>query len=202
MGISVSNCLKSSQSNKNFPPATENSTIKLDYLHSYSSNFTIGSLPEEILVEIFSYLSSRDLKTVSLTCKNFSNIINEFEEITKKFKLKLTIGSSTPGFFVLRKPYNVEVEKINLDIFCEIQEKISKFIKCLTIRTRSCDYHELELFLNLCDNLKELEVSVLLYNKFTKSDFSNLNLKLDKLTVGASYEVFEILKNCQVKELT
>lgn len=35
----------------------------------HMSNYSIESLPEEVLVEIFKFLDQNDLKQVALTCK-------------------------------------------------------------------------------------------------------------------------------------
>lgn len=50
----------------------------------------IENLPCEILHEIFSFLSSSELKCVSMVCQNFSSVIEESSKLMRKFFIAIT----------------------------------------------------------------------------------------------------------------
>lgn len=172
-----------------------------------TSKFTIVALPEEILIKIFSHLIIEDLKSLSLTCTKISQIINECPEIVKKFQLILTSESDVLGKFEVRKPYHVKSIMDETEKLYKIEIKIAKYIRTLTIECKDCDYSKLMNFLNQCERLKELSLTMKsdiklpqeleVENKSSKF----LKLNLEKLTICGNLEILKLFKNCKIKSL-
>lgn len=211
MGSHISRCLKQ-------PTSTLASTS-----HSNSEsinenlNFTINCLPEEVIVEIFTYLNLNDLKTLCQACKLFLDIISNNYKLFQKFPM---IFNENCGFIELkfRKPQNVKLTDEGIGQFIRIRSEIGILVRILTINCRKCEILELKKILDSCENLKELtlEIKELNGNLDEYEDFDETwmdvynhkaikllhtqNIDLKKLSIAFDLRVLKLLKNYQTKE--
>lgn len=150
-----------------------------------TSKFTIGALQEEILIETFSHLVIEDLKSLSLTCTEISQIINECPEILKKFQLILTSESDVLGKFEVRKPYHVNI--IMDKTICGNFEilKLFKNCKIKSLITNGKFYLNANEFPKMFPNIKSLSMNPS-DQEICFSDFAqleSLHFKLELLTM-------------------
>lgn len=159
------------------------------------------SFPEELLISIFSHLKSQDLIAISLTCKRFSEIINYSSQLISLLTVKFSKESSNLEWIGSRKYSNVLIIEGGVEQFLEIYKICGFSVKKLAISIKDLQLFELIEVLNLCPNLKELEITEKSPDdaNFNKNQLPCLNLNKIKVTGGL--KSLKVLENCQTKEL-
>lgn len=71
----------------------------------------IGELPDNVLEEIFRYLTAQELKHAALVCKNWNEVIGSAAVTMKKFKLVIDDSKFDEPFISSRKHQNIELRR-------------------------------------------------------------------------------------------
>lgn len=155
------------------------------------------SLPEELVIIIFSYLSSSDLTSLTLTCKRFLRIIAQSFQILNLLTVNFTPQTLDSEWIGSRFYTNVTIIEDGYRKFMEIQSDLWKNVRKLKIISWNIKLENLEEVLRILPNLKELKF----YGYFSANNSDLLSLNLEKLVVKGNLESLKILKCCKVKEL-
>lgn len=158
-------------------------------------------LPEELLIEIFNYLSSSDLLHLTTLNSYFNEVISSSPQILKKFSLyfrkseEVWIGSRAYSNLIIENYSVIQHEKILQDVGGNIRSlKIKRWNWSLDIDRL------LEIF-RLCPNLKLLKFEKIQFNFMLKLNEENLpkydNLELELLETDS--RILPIFKNCTAR---
>lgn len=165
----------------------------------------IENLPDECLIEIFSYLSSNELKNVTITCRTLANVVNSSSRLMKNFfmvvtrKRKWDFGTIS----VLQRKHQALVffdystlEESLDNALIDGLENIGANIKTLEFNDCSLNASDFVHILEITNNLKHLKVfnSKILGSVYKFLDLKHLiSLKIIKSEV--SYEIFNNVRN-------
>ena len=162
-------------------------------------------LPEELLIEIFTYLQPPDLLSLSLTCKTFHNLID-----STKLRRKFTIyfpNKKYQNFWETNRKY----EKVQITTDGNPQTLIpsasfNENVRKLTITSASITGDILSKMLELCVNLEVARFDNVNYcgdrydPKLNNEDVPKLrNLKLEMVTTD--FEILKIFETCQITRM-
>lgn len=113
----------------------------------------LAQLPSEILLEVFEYLESADLRALTQQCQKFSSLISN-SSLADKFTLNFDSNFHSREWIGQRKYSKL---KINTEkgIFA-ILKSIGPDLKEVTIDIRSIDLKTIARILSLCPNVKML----------------------------------------------
>ncbi|CAG9811396.1 unnamed protein product [Chironomus riparius] len=159
------------------------------------------SFPEELLINIFSYLKSKDIITISQTCKRFSDVINCSKHIISLLTANFSKATAKSEWIGSREYSNVMIAEGGIEKFLDIQEMFGHFIKKLSIFVRDLKLLELIEILKLCPNLKELEITEKSPDDVDFSTDQLPSLNLNKIKIHGGLKSLKVLENCQTKEL-
>jgi hypothetical protein len=161
----------------------------------------MNTFPEELLINIFSYLKSADILALSLTCKRFSEVINCSHQLISLLNVYFSKATAQLEWIGSREYSNVMIIEGGVDKLLDIQEIFGHSVKKLSISIKDLKLLELIEILNCCPNLKELEITE---KSPDDEDYSTEQLpclNFEKLKIHGGLKSLKILKNCQTKEL-
>ena len=162
-------------------------------------------LPEELIIEIFSYLQPPDLISLSLTCKSFNNLIDT-TKLHKKFTIHFP-NKKFKNFWQTNRKY----EKIQITTDGNPQTLIPSAsfnanVRKLTITSASITGDILSQMLELCVNLEVARFDNINYYgdkyfpKICDDEVPKLrNLQLEM--IQTDFEILKIFEFCQVTKV-
>lgn len=162
-------------------------------------------LPEELLIEIFTYIQPPDLLSLSLTCKTFNNLIDS-TKLYKKFTIYFP-NKKFKNFWDTNRKY----EKVQITTDGNPQTLIpsasfNENVKKLTITSASITGDILSKMLELCVNLEVARFDNVNYcgdkydPKSKNDEVPKLrNLKLEMVTTD--FEILKIFETCQITKM-
>lgn len=172
---------------------------------SKSSCINITTIPEEVLIEIFSYLPTSDILSLSLVCKSFSSIIDN-SKISKILTIYFPNPEDKECFDITRNYTRVQITTNGDPRTTFPTSTFNEHVKFLTIKNVSISGDILSKMLDLCVNLKVLMFDSVHYNGdfhclaiYGNADPKLKNLKLE--LIDTDFRILKALKSCKVKSL-
>lgn len=168
-----------------------------------------ANLPQEVLINIFSFLPSSDLLSLSETCRSFTNAINSSSLLMKKFKISIFDSKKDLEWNPMRKYSKLCIDSQHFEDFMKIFECIGGDLKSLEIKYSLVDLNVLREILVMCGNVKELLVHAIRLTNNEQDSIEPLpRLKLDKFTFLnlekssiSILKIFECSKICHLNML-
>lgn len=174
-----------------------------------SNNTCIENFPDEILIEIFTYLSGNDLKRIMMTSRVFCDIVTRSSKLMKKFMMKISPKrrwdfESLMGFERIHQNVKIvefksEDEPVKLVI--DGLWNIGKNVKFLELN--DCEIPK-DNFVKILKTMEMLEKIDLLNVKISDETHDNLpdfkNLKVIKIVeCNSVFEIFRLAANiCEI----
>lgn len=163
-------------------------------------------LPKELIIEILNLLPSKSLIALTETCKLFNEIISENSHLTENLEVHFVPENKILIWTGYRKYSKVYLEGSVAKFYREIFIDISDNLKELQVICLSMEATILKEILINCINLKKLLIKD---NKisYKNEDFEHPLPQLFLHTLHyknftlQSTEIFKILQNCQVREM-
>lgn len=156
------------------------------------------NLPENIIINIFTYLSSVDLNSLAIVCKHLNEIITTSSRVTKAFKLFFLPENASREWINTRKISKVYIDGSVASSFIYILADISPQIQELEIDCCEIELMLIKQIVLICENLKSLalvEVENTLYESTViRKPLPRLNLKY--LYFEGAIDVFAMFQNC------
>lgn len=159
------------------------------------------SFPEELLINIFSYLKTSDFIALSLACKRFSEVINCSHQLISLLTASFSKVTANSEWIGSRHYSNVMIIEGGAKKFLNIQEIFGHSVKKLSISIRDLKLLELVDILKCCPELKELDITEKCPDDEIYSTEQLPVLSLDKIKIHGGLKSLKILENCQIKEL-
>jgi len=159
------------------------------------------NLPEELLIQIFSYLPLSSILSLSLTCKRFSEIINSCHELLSFLTVKFSKDTANYVWIGSRNYINASIFEGGTEKYLEVQGFLADSLTKLSVFDKNLKLSELLDILKFCNILRELEIEE---NSDNDSAFTKEQLptyKLEKLKVKGGLNSLRILTNFQTKQL-
>ena len=132
---------------------------------SSSTACELYTLPDEVLLEIFGFINTPSLLSLTQTCKKFNSLISNSTQLLQKFELHFKIENFDREWICTRKYSSAFIDKNAARHFLYIIAKIGGDFKSLTFNCDETDVMVAKNVLLMCPNLKKLWV----YN-FEKDD--------------------------------
>lgn len=150
---------------------------------------TIERLCNDNLVEVFSSLNCKDLKSAMLVCQNFNNVIGSSPSTMKQFCLRLFGWKKSlfvDDFFTTRKHQNIEILDVD-DDFDMLERCDVSQVKSLRFLNNQSDVSTLKL-MKLLESMELLEILELKCTTYTNmSDVHGINMgSLKTLSIGSN----------------
>ncbi|CRK92632.1 CLUMA_CG006167, isoform A [Clunio marinus] len=165
----------------------------------------IENFPDEILIELLSYLSVKDLKQVMMTCQLFADVVSGSTKLMKKFIMKVTPKRKW-DFKVLtsfvRVHQNVKMTEFKLEDSMEIVidglHSIGHNMKHIEVNGCGLSHHDFNQILLTMPQLTHVELDnvAVCGDFFEHSKVPNF-LSLTHLKVIESDITFELFKQAQ-----
>lgn len=171
-------------------------------IYSRSMSF-IENLPDEILLEVFAFLTSGDLKSVMQSSHIFANVVSSSSVLMRKFFIVITTKRkwNYQAISTLRRKFqnlvifDFVVEKSLDDVLMMGLKNIGENLKLIEFNNSSMCAEDFVQILKCCENLNQLKV---LNSKIYGTTLEFLDLKnLRNLIVIKSEISCEIFKNVQ-----
>lgn len=163
----------------------------------------MDSLPEELQLEIFRYLSSDDIIALTSICSSFNRSISN-SLLVRKLEVKFRKLNGDKDSFGCRQYERLRVGFLKPQVHFVILERIGNGLKDIHFRNCKLKLESVRSSLVFCKN-----VSVLTFDHLQLSDVPNVlkhplpNLVKLKLTaIDSDPRVFRALRNCSATELT
>lgn len=165
----------------------------------------IDLLPQEILLEVFDYLPSKDLLALTLTLKSFDETISSSNHLSRRLEVHFVSEHKALTWSGARKHSKFYLEgspaKYFLPIFREIHADVIEL--CITcVRMEATVFKEILL---LCKNLKKLTIKnnriAFLEDFVAPLPCLNLDTLHYRNFTDQSTKIFNLLMGCQTKEL-
>lgn len=159
-------------------------------------------LPEEVLVEIFKYLSKSDLLNLTTVSCYFNDVIGTYPELFSKITLHFKPNET---YFIRRRYSSIVIKKFIKDLHQPILDKIQNDVTSITIVKWHNGKEEL---LNLIKSCKNVNYIVFKKTQFYITPPESIhrdgclskiaNLSLELLETDAS--ILNIFRNCSVRK--
>ncbi|SNW62317.1 F-box domain-containing protein [Orpheovirus IHUMI-LCC2] len=146
------------------------------------------NLPNDILVEIFSFLPSYNLTSCILTCKHFNSIIRSKNKEILKYNCLKTFGGHHTW---------CTSNKISYIKFCKYMEhNLSKITKFEEMLSRNCSDDDIILCISDKSNIKEYIGILCKYGRFNKDIIDKVNIRLEDVIVEyLTYSTYKLTRN-------
>lgn len=170
----------------------------------------MDTLPKEMILEIFKFLTSRDLLVLTQVCYEFNKLISSSEHLLEKIPFylindeeKLTRAGITDfksfiSHSKFRRHTKVVIGHIDGDSAVEIIKKLSPNISQLTFK-RGCKLRDICRILLLCPKVKRLKFC---RGSLRGDDLGGCELpelKLEELVLeNVGSQIFKVLRNSKV----
>lgn len=128
----------------------------------------ITALPEECLLEIFSFLSYNGHKSASLVCETWNNVISNSTKFLSKTRFHMNLSAKSPNIKLSRNYRNVRLDLSGIDP-SQLLEDVSEIGELLTEVYVDIRYYENHMtsavmksitkFLKTCKNVITLSVT-------------------------------------------
>ncbi|CAG9811395.1 unnamed protein product [Chironomus riparius] len=161
----------------------------------------MDTLPEELLINIFSYLPLNCIISLSLSCKRFCEIINCSHELLKVLTVKFSKETANYEWIGSRSYTNVTILEDGMENFLENQKFLRDSLTKLTVFDKSLRLSTFLDVLRCSANLKELEIKENSDDSINSTVHQLPSLKLDKIKVKGELKSLKLLKNCQTRHL-
>lgn len=181
-----------------------------------ASKNNFNNLPEEVILEIFSYLDVTAIRNCHLVCKNWDELISTSWRIMEKFQLSLSTFHNRPSYqhncLITNLNEILSIRRIFLTMkfdsliyneaeIMKIVEVHGAFIKCLTINFCQMKSTVLNRVLNSMPNIETLFVSGTPMRSLSKI-YPIESKTLKYLSISAcNWKVFDYFLRCQVETL-
>ncbi|KAG5668494.1 hypothetical protein PVAND_016433 [Polypedilum vanderplanki] len=167
----------------------------------------IDLLPQEILINIFSFLTSRhDLLNLTTTCRFFNEIISSNLNLCKILEVHFVPENRIIEWTGNRKYSRAFIEGFAAKHFINIFENFGCNLREIQIICQKIEGSNLKKILINCKNLIKIVIKDNKVN-FNEEDFSEPLPKLKLQTLhyrnffSQSCKIFKLLNNCSTKEL-
>lgn len=178
------------------------SKIQPSQLPSPPPKVLLNQFPSEILLEIFDYLKTPDLISLTLTCHTFNSVINN-TKLSDKFTLNFNENFQSRVWIGSRRYSKLKMEDEKGSFV--ILNSIGKDIKSITIDVRSIDLKTIARILNLCPALTFIKFEDVKTHSFLDSvgnkelpNHENLEVWIENTTPN----IFELFKFMKIRKLT
>lgn len=160
------------------------------------------SLPEELIVEIFSYIHSNEINKLTLVCKRFNDIISRTPILLEKVQIVSDVWRKKEDPLPLRKYRKVKVRDVNNKFAIKLIEHIGESIHEMSIGIEEFNVRNFKKLLNFCPNLRHLKLDKLDI-ALTDDEFCEPypKLQLDTLDLCHDETVLSSLSECSVKSM-
>lgn len=159
-------------------------------------------LPEEILVEIFKYLSKNDLLHLTRTSKYFNEVIGSYPEIF--CKINLYFKNNDINFINTRRYSSLVIKTFNKESHQHILDRIKDDIASLTIIKWYGEQENLLTLINSCKNVREIIFKKVQFHISPNLNDNDLpkttNLNLELIETDAS--VLNLFKKCIIRKFS
>lgn len=159
------------------------------------------NFPIEFLLQIFSYLNPKDLKSLLLTCQRFNIIISSNSNFMSKFELYLTEKRSCKHFRANRKYPNVLLNCC--EGFLHIFDQIGATVRKIDIDCREININSLTKILLMCPQVEEITLRPFetLHGTSDTISFQLPQLNLKILRHRCKISLLDIFIHSKVEEL-
>lgn len=166
----------------------------------------IDLLPQEILLEVFDYLPSKDLLSLTLTLKPFNTLISSSNNLSKRLEVHFVSEHKSLAWSGLRKYSKFYLEGSPAKFFLPVFRRIHADVVELCVTCVQMEAIVLKEILILCQNLRKLTIK---NNRiaYLSDDFDaplpslNLDILHYRNYTDQSTKIFNLLMGCQTKEL-
>lgn len=158
------------------------------------------NLPEEVLREVFQYLSGRDLINLTRVCRKFRDIVNTTQSLTAKFTLRFEKRKRN-NCLGRRKYRKLNVIYMDQAVHYNILRLLGSDITQLTFSYYNFNLDTIRQVMMLCPNVKTLSFREIQHLHGVADVGVNAampsyrNCEID--VVQCDPRIFKILKNCQ-----
>ncbi|KAL7013812.1 hypothetical protein ACKWTF_015598 [Chironomus riparius] len=159
-------------------------------------------LPQELLLEIFTYLPAEDLLSLTLTCHKFNEIISNNSKLLENFEIQFISDYANNEWIGSRKYTRFFIDGFSGIYFLYILKDIGHDIDTLVINCSEFAVAYVKQMLLMCENLKNLTI----YNATDDSDpqdygYPFVKYDLDYFYFRGDIDVFKLFVECTAKEL-
>ncbi|KAG5668366.1 hypothetical protein PVAND_016307 [Polypedilum vanderplanki] len=168
------------------------------------------TLPEDVLIEIFNYLSSKDVLASTLVCKRFNDIISNSITLLNKFEVNFNRKKINNEWIGSRNYQKIKIEPQAFLHFLPIVKTIINDVTTLSLATIFSnqpgkwppDENDIKELLLMTKNLKNLKVKFSRVKIKQNKDKIKLKLNLDSLKIIGGDEFLLLFHDCQVKKFS
>lgn len=155
-------------------------------------------LPNELLLEIFTYLQANDLISLTNVCSKFNHLICNSESLIDKIPLVLDSRHSDIKY---QKYSQIIVADLDGNLAVNILQKLNTSVKQLTFKRGSYGLKHIHEILMACPNVKSIKFtrgSLRGEVELSENELPRLKLNLLQLeNVGS--QILQILKHSEVR---